>query len=111
MTIRAKCPRCGEGKLFDGFLTVAKDCSRCGLDYVEFNTGDGAAMFIILIAGFVIIGAVLYVEVSYQPPYWVHAAIWLPVTILLPLMLMRPFKSWLIAQQYKHKAREGRLDT
>ncbi len=74
------------------------------------DTGDGPAVFIILIAGFLIVGLALFVEVSYQPPYWVHAAIFLPLAIVLPVVLLRPFKATLIALQYHNRAREGRRD-
>ena len=67
-------------------------------------------MFIILIAGFIIVGLALFVEMSYQPPYWAHAAIFLPLAIILPVALLRPFKATLIALQFHNRAREGRLD-
>jgi uncharacterized protein (DUF983 family) len=68
--LRCKCPRCGEGKLFAGFLTPAPKCERCGLDYSFTDAGDGPAVFVILIAGFIVVAAALVVEVKYQPPYW-----------------------------------------
>ncbi|MBO6544662.1 MAG: DUF983 domain-containing protein [Alphaproteobacteria bacterium] len=109
--LRRRCPRCGRGKLYKSFLSVADQCDQCALDFSEVDSGDGPAVFIIMIAGFIIVGLVLYTEVAYQPPYWVHAALWLPLAVLLPLLLLPPFKAWLIAQQFKHKAREGRQDT
>lgn len=105
----SRCPRCGEGSLFSGFLTVAPRCNNCKLDYGFADSGDGPAIFIMLIAGFVIVAAALIVEVTYQPPYWVHALLWLPLTAILSLGLLRPFKATLIALQFHHKAREGRL--
>ncbi len=108
--LKSCCPRCGQGKLFTDFLTLAPACSACALSYDFADTGDGPAIFIILIAGFIIIGLALYVEVTYQPPYWVHAVMWVPLTLILTLGLLRPLKGWLIAQTFKHKAREGRLD-
>ncbi|HUD51987.1 DUF983 domain-containing protein [Parvibaculum sp.] len=104
------CPRCGEGKLFTGFLTIPPKCDKCGLDYAFADAGDGPAVFIIMIAGFIVVGLALYVEFTYQPPYWVHAVLWIPLILLLTIGLLRPLKGWLVAQQYKHKAREGRLD-
>lgn len=104
------CPRCGEGKLFTGFLTVPPRCEKCGLDYSFADAGDGPAVFIMMIAGFIVVGLALWVEFTYQPPYWVHAVLWIPLTLILTVGLLRPLKGWLIAQQYKHKAREGRLD-
>ncbi|MES1989729.1 MAG: DUF983 domain-containing protein [Pseudomonadota bacterium] len=106
--LKSCCPRCGQGKLFTGFLTVAPSCSACDLDYSFAEAGDGPAVFIMMIAGFVIAGLALYVEVKYQPPYWVHALLWGPLTLIMTLGLLRPLKGWLIAQQYKHNAREHR---
>jgi len=108
--LKSRCPRCGEGKLFDGYLNIAPKCNKCGLDYSFIDAGDGPAVFIILIVGFIVVGLALFVEVSYQPPYWVHAVIWIPLTLILTTGLLRPFKAWLVAQQFKHKARPGQLD-
>ena len=104
-----RCPRCGEGRLFDGFLTPAPKCSACGLDYRFVDSGDGPAVFIILIVGFVVVVAALVTEVKVSPPYWVHAVLWLPLTLILSLGLLRPAKALMIAMQYRHRAREGRL--
>ncbi len=102
------CPRCGKGKLFKGYLALDDGCNHCGLSYDFANSGDGPAVFIILIAGFIVTGAALYTEVVYQPPLWVHAALWLPFGLALPLLLLRPFKATLIALQYKYRAEEAR---
>lgn len=106
----SRCPRCGQGRLFSGYLTIAPRCQVCKLNFGFADSGDGPAVFIILIAGLVIVAAALFVEVRYQPSYWVHAALWLPLTGILCLGLLRPFKAMLVAFQYRHKAREGRLD-
>ena len=107
--LAARCPRCGEGKLFDGFLALAPDCERCGLDYSFADSADGPAVFVILISGFIVVFAALAVEFTYQPPYWVHAMLWLPLIALTTLGPLRPIKGVLIALQYHHKAAEGRL--
>jgi uncharacterized protein (DUF983 family) len=105
-----KCPRCCEGKLFDGFLALAPECDRCGLDYKFIDAGDGPAVFVILLAGFLVLGLALWVEVTYEPPFWVHLAIFLPLTVAVCLGMLRPFKSAMIALQYYNKAEEGRLN-
>jgi len=105
----ARCPRCGEGALFSSYLTIAPRCKICKLGFGFADSGDGPAVFIILIAGLIIMVAVVVVEILYQPPYWVHAALWLPLTVILCLGLLRPFKATLVALQYRHKAKEGRL--
>ena len=104
-----RCPRCGAGPLFQGYLTLARSCSACGLDYSEFDPGDGPAVFVILIVGAIVAGGALYVEFTYQPPYWVHAVIWIPAILILSFSFLRLAKSLLVVLQYKHQAREGRL--
>jgi len=95
--------------MFSGYLTLAPRCQMCGLDYSFADSGDGPAVFVILVTGFIVVGAARYVEMVYSPPYWLHAALWGPLAILLPLLLLRSFKGVLIALQYKNKAQEGRL--
>lgn len=107
--LKGVCPRCGEGKLFKGYIDLAGKCTHCGLDYSFIDAGDGPAVFIMMIAGFIVVGGALWLELSYQPPYWVQAAIWLPLGVALPLAILRPLKGWLIAQQYRHKAEEGQI--
>jgi uncharacterized protein (DUF983 family) len=109
--LAGRCPRCGEGRLFNGFLSVAARCDRCSLDYAFVDAGDGAAVFVILVAGFIVVTAALVVEVLYQPPFWLHAVLWIPLILLTTLGPLRPFKGVLIALQYHHKAAEGRLET
>jgi uncharacterized protein (DUF983 family) len=103
------CPRCGKGKLFQGFLTPRPRCDVCGLDYGFADAGDGPAVFIMFFAGFIVVGAALITEVLYQPPYWVHAMLWLPLILIVTLGPLRPMKGLMIALQYHHKAAEGRF--
>jgi len=107
--LRCACPRCGRGKLFKGFLTLAPRCDACRLDYGFADAGDGPAVFIMFLAGFIVVGAALIVEVVYHPPYWVHAALWLPLIVIVTLGPLRPMKGLMIALQYHHKAAEGRF--
>ena len=107
--IKGRCPRCGQGKLFAGYLTPAKKCNRCDLDFSFADSGDGPAVFIILIVGFIVVGLALWTEITFKPDYWIHAALWLPLGLALPLIMLRPAKGILVCQQYRHQAREGRL--
>jgi uncharacterized protein (DUF983 family) len=106
---RCRCPRCGKGRLFRGFLTLRPSCEVCGLDYSFVDAGDGPAVLIMFFAGFIVVGAALVVEVNYQPPLWVHAALWAPLILLTTVGPLRPMKGLLIALQFHHKAAEGRL--
>ena len=108
--LRGRCPRCGEGRLFHGFLGLRPRCEHCGLDYSFADAGDGPAVFVILIGGFIVVFAALITEFVYQPPYWVHAALWIPLILLVTLAPLRLIKGLLIALQYHHKAQEGRLE-
>lgn len=95
--------------MFDGFLTLRPACDKCGLDYDFADAGDGPAVFVILIGGALVVMAALITEVVYQPPYWVHAALWLPLILLLTLLPLRLIKGVLIALQFHHKAAPGQL--
>ncbi len=109
--IAGHCPRCGEGRLFNGFLTLAPRCKACGLDYDFADAGDGPAAFVILIIGFIVVGLALWMEVNVGPPLWVHFILWVPLAIILSLAAMRAMKGVLINLQYRNKAAPGRLDS
>jgi uncharacterized protein (DUF983 family) len=104
------CPRCGQGKLFDGLVKVRPSCSACGLDYSFADAGDGPAVFVIMLIGFLVVGLALWVEVNFNPPLWLHFIIWIPLVIGLSLWLLRVLKAILIALQYKNNARQGEID-
>ena len=107
--LRGNCPRCGNGRLYDGLLNPADRCMACGLDYGFIDSGDGPAVFVILILGFVIAGLALFVETAFSPPLWLHAVLWIPVTALAGIWALRVSKAMLIAYQYKTSAKEGEL--
>jgi uncharacterized protein (DUF983 family) len=107
--LACRCPRCGKGKMFAGFLGLKPTCEACGLDYSFVDAGDGPAVFVILFAGAIVVGAALVTEVLYQPPLWVHAVLWVPLILITTLVPLRSMKGVLIALQYHHKAAEGRL--
>lgn len=108
--LRGRCPRCGQGQLFSEFLATRPFCSTCGLDYSFIDSGDGPAVFVILIVGALIGALALGVEMSYGPPLWLHFGLWIPLALILCAFALRAFKGVLIALQYRNKAEEGRLD-
>ena len=107
--IAGRCPRCGKGRLFRGFLTLAPRCGSCGLDFAFADPGDGPAVFATLIVGFIVVGLALGVEVLYEPPLWLHFGVFLPLVIALGILVLRPLKGLMIARQYQTRAEEGRL--
>lgn len=107
--LRCKCPRCGEGKLYQSMLKPVDNCSVCGLDMSFAENGDGPAVLVILLLGGVITGLALILQYAIDPPIWVHILVWTPVTILLSIASLKVMKSIMIAAQYKTKAAEGVL--
>ncbi len=104
------CPNCGEGPLFEGFLRVSTRCEACGFDLARADSGDGPAVFVIIIAGFLVAFAALFTEVAYHPPIWVHLVIWLPLTVIVCLALLRPIKGIMLAAQFANAASEAGRD-
>jgi uncharacterized protein (DUF983 family) len=104
-----RCPRCGKGRLFQGFLALRPRCEHCGLDFSFADSADGPAFFIMFFSGFIVAGSALAVEILYAPPYWVHAVLWIPLILITTLLPLRPVKGFLIALQYHHKAEESRF--
>mgnify|MGYP002084602009 CR=1 FL=1 len=105
----ARCPRCGKTPLFNGLLTFADSCPSCKLDYKFLDTGDGPAVFAIMILGGLVMGGALWFEFRFNPPIWQHVVLWGVVTPLLAIALLRLLKSGLAVLQYKNRAEEGRL--
>jgi uncharacterized protein (DUF983 family) len=108
LAVAGKCPRCGQAPLFAGPVRFAPRCRSCGLDFDSFNVGDGPAAFLILIFGAVLTVLAIVLDQSISPPWWVHL-IWLPVGLGLTLGGLRVAKAWLVAQEYRHRAAEGRI--
>ncbi len=106
--LACRCPRCGKGRLFAGFLAVEPACPVCGLDLGFANSGDGPAVFVIFIVSPVVILLAVIFEALVHPAPYVHLIVWVPVTVLLCLALLRPFKATMIALQYRNAAGEGR---
>ncbi|MDF2118911.1 DUF983 domain-containing protein [Roseiarcaceae bacterium H3SJ34-1] len=108
--LAGRCPRCGQGRLFTGFINLAPRCEVCDLDFKFADSGDGPAVFVTLFAGFLVLGAALWTELNYEPPFWVHMVIFLPLTLIVCLGMLRPLKGLLVALQYRNKAEQGRLE-
>jgi len=108
--LRCRCPRCGQGALYTAYLKIAPRCDACGLNLAFADAGDGPAVFVTFVAGAFIAGMAAVIEINFSPPYWVHALIWLPLTLTLCLALLPVFKATLVALQYRHQAGEGRRE-
>ena len=106
--IAGDCPKCGARTLFDGWVKFADKCRGCGLDFSSFNVGDGPAAFLILIVGAITVTGALVLDAAAEPPWWLHL-VWIPVATALTVGGLRIAKAWLLMLEYKHRAREGRI--
>lgn len=107
--LRCRCPRCGEGRLYTGLLTVRDACEVCGLDLREHDSGDGPAVGVTFVLGAIVVGLAFWVEFTFSPPLWVHIVLWPLVTIPLAVAMMRPLKAALVAMQYRVRSSEMEL--
>lgn len=107
--IAMRCPRCGQGKLFNGFLALAPRCDHCGLDFAFADPADGPAFFVICFTCVPAILLAVWIEIHFSPPFWVHLVTSLPAILLFCIPPLRPLKGWLVASQYFYKAEEGHL--
>ena len=107
--LRGLCPQCGAGGLFSSAVRFSDRCAQCHLDFAQFNVGDGPAAFLILIVGAIISALAITVELKFDPPFWVHPLLWIPLTLALVLGLLRIAKAALLVLEYRNRAREGKL--
>lgn len=102
--LRCRCPRCGKGPLLEGFLTIRAACPVCGLDYGFAEPADGPAFFAMSAIGVIGMIAFMAFEFTVQPPIWIHFAVTFPLIALACILVLRPFKGWLVSEQWVHKA-------
>jgi uncharacterized protein (DUF983 family) len=101
--LACRCPQCGKGRLFRAFLKVADRCPACGEEFHHQQADDAPAYFVILVVGHIVVPLALSVEFTFAPPYWVHSALWLPLTLGLALGLLQPFKGAIVTWQWAHR--------
>ena len=107
--IRGRCPRCGQGHLFNGFLTLAPKCEACGLDYSFADPADGPAFFVICFACVPSVALAVWLEVVFGASLLTQFLVTGPFMLLTCVPPLRPLKGWLVASQYFYKAEEGKL--
>jgi uncharacterized protein (DUF983 family) len=101
------CPRCGQGKMFKSWLKIADKCETCGLDYRFAAPDDGPAFFSLCIVALPLSFFIVWLEVMFNPPAWVHLVTSVPFMALGCLLPLRPIKGWLVASQYINRAQEA----
>lgn len=106
--LAGKCPRCGQGDLYKSYLALKGECSACGLDYSKADSGDGPAVFVIFIVGFLSVALAFIARFGWGLSIGASFLVSSSFAILSVLALLRPLKAMLIALQYRNKAEEGR---
>lgn len=101
------CPQCGSRTLFDGLAKFAPRCRACGLDLAQFNVGDGPAAFLTMVVGALIVGLALWLQLAFEPPFWVHVVLWVPLTAVAVVWGLRAGKAALLAAEYRRGAKEA----
>jgi len=109
--LKCRCPKCGEGPLFNGYLKVVDRCGSCGADLSKADSGDGPVVFILLIVGMIGSSGLLFTELALKWPIWLELVVWLPLIAIMTLAALRPFKGVLIALQFHNRASEARNDS
>ena len=90
------------------FLSDSADAGSAEAQVVQSDdAGDGPAVFVILILGFIVVGLALWVELAFEPPFWVHALLWVPLIVGGALLMLRPLKATLVTLHYKHRHEDG----
>ena len=95
-----RCPRCGDSPIFAGYLRIRERCDACDLEFHHHRADDAPPYFTIMIVGHIVIAGLVALETNFHPPTWVHMAIWLPLTLVMTLALLRPVKGALIGYQW-----------
>lgn len=98
--LRCRCPNCGEGKLFRGFLKVNNTCPACGEALFHHRADDLPAYLVIVIVGHIVVPVALYVETNFAPPIALQLAIYLPLTLISALLLLQPVKGAVVGLQW-----------
>lgn len=101
------CPQCDAKSMFAGPVAFSEKCDSCGLDYSSFNVGDGPAALLTMVIGAVIIVLAFLLDIAVRPPFWIHAVIWIPVTIAMVVVCLRAAKGALLTLEYRNKAGES----
>ncbi len=109
--LTCRCPRCGEGRLFSGYLQMAPRCEACGLDFSFADPADGPAFFVMTGVSLLVVAVWGWAAVAFQPPVWLQLITALPAMLFGCLACLRPVKAWLVAEQYVHKAGEGEWES
>jgi uncharacterized protein (DUF983 family) len=95
--------------MFAGIIAFTPKCKICGLKFTSYNVGDGPAAFLILIVGTLMVAGAAILQVTISPAWWVHLIIWLPLTLILTLSMLRVAKAMLLIIEHRKNAHEDEI--
>src|SRR5271167_755647 len=95
--ILGRCPACGRTHLFVGFLTIVRECASCHAQLGTAHADDAPPYFVILITGHIVIPAMLIMQKFHDPTTLELTVIFVPLTLLLAVGLLRPVKGGVLA--------------
>ncbi len=97
---KLRCPNCGKGSIFSSYLKIAETCKICKEELHHHRADDAPSYFTIFLVGHIIVPLIMAVELGFRPSYWVHAALWLPLSLGLALALLPPIKGAIVGLQW-----------
>lgn len=97
---RRRCPSCGIGGIFSGYVSVNQHCANCGLELGAYRSDDAPAYFTIVLVGHFIVPSMLILEQTIHPAMWIHMVTWLPLTLVMTLALLPRVKGALLGAQW-----------
>jgi len=103
--LRRLCPRCGQGHMFSGYLSVREACEVCKMPFEPLRSDDAPPYFTLFIVGHVVIGLYMMLWPLIPVPVWVQAIIWCSLTLVLSLVLLPFIKGGVMAVIYRTKAK------
>lgn len=95
--LAGRCPACGQGRIFKGYLTVVEECAVCHAPLGVLRADDAPPYIVIFLAGHLLLPPIFWIEKAYEPPMWLHMVVWLPLFAIVCTLLLRPVKGGVVA--------------
>jgi uncharacterized protein (DUF983 family) len=103
--LRRLCPRCGEGKMFSGYLSVQHACAACGMEFEPLRSDDAPPYFTLFIVGHVMLSLYVAAWRFVEAPLWAQAVFWCGLTAVMSLALLPFIKGGVMAVIFTTKAK------
>ena len=105
--IAGRCPNCGIGRIFAGFLRIAPACAHCAAPLGALRADDAPPYIVIFLVGHLLLPPIFWIEKAYEPPMWLHMVVWLPLFALICTFMLRPIKGAVVGLMWRLGFAEG----